>query len=320
MAVTRVDVRAHARLHFGFLDLSGSSGRRFGGLGLALSRPRCVLSIEDADRLSVEGEQAERVELVAARVHDALEIRPRARIRIIEAIPEHVGLGSGTQLAMALAAGIVHLRGLEVPIARLYSLMGRVSRSGVGYHLFRRGGFVVEGGHADEERLRVVEAPPLLARHEFPKDWRILVAIPNPSRSDGGEHEEEEAFRRLRSAGDASVERIARVVLTKMLPALAERNLKTFGASLAEAQESVGSSFLSAHQDDLHPGSAVLARRLREAGAQGVGQSSWGPAVYAITADEEERRRLARLVHQHDPAAILIAARGWNRGARIDAV
>ena len=30
----------------------------------------------------------------------------------------------------------------------LCALMNRARRSGVGYHLFQRGGFVVEGGHA----------------------------------------------------------------------------------------------------------------------------------------------------------------------------
>jgi len=29
-----IEIQAHARLHFGFLDLWGSSGRRYGGIGL----------------------------------------------------------------------------------------------------------------------------------------------------------------------------------------------------------------------------------------------------------------------------------------------
>ena len=55
----RVEVRAQARLHFGFLDLSGEKGRRFGGMGVAISQPRLILKMEKAKSLTVEGEQAE---------------------------------------------------------------------------------------------------------------------------------------------------------------------------------------------------------------------------------------------------------------------
>ena len=72
-----VEVRAHARLHFGCLDLSGTAGRRLGGFGLSIARPRCVLRIERAPGLVVEGDQAERIEVLATRVHEALEIQPQ---------------------------------------------------------------------------------------------------------------------------------------------------------------------------------------------------------------------------------------------------
>src|SRR6059036_3256111 len=111
----QVEVRANARLHFGFLDLSEERKRRFGGMGVSISRPRFVLKMETARRLEVTGEQAERIERLVTRFHDALELQSEARIRVVEAIPEHVGLGSGTQLALALAAGLSRLHGLGLP-------------------------------------------------------------------------------------------------------------------------------------------------------------------------------------------------------------
>ena len=314
-----VKVTAQARLHFGFLDLSaGDKGRQFGGMGLSLSAPRCVLRIEKGPGLEVEGAHAERIEYLAARVHQALELKPKARIVVEERIPEHVGLGSGTQLALALAAGIARQRGLDQPIAALCALMGRARRSGVGFHLFQRGGFVVEGGHATDDRAVGAEAPPLLARHDFPESWRVLVALPSSNRTVSGEAEEE-AFRNLKPAEDSTVDRIARTVLTRLLPALVEQDLPAFGAALQKTQEMIGACFASVQEGEFHPGAARLARRLKDEKACGVGQSSWGPAIYAFAPDKREEDRLARLVKEADPEATILRARGFNQGARIEA-
>lgn len=312
-----VRVTAHARLHFGFLDLSrGERSRQFGGMGLALAEPRCVLRIEKAGGLEVAGANAERIEYLAARVHRALELKPKARITVDEAIPEHVGLGSGTQLALALAAGIARQRGIDQPIAALCALMGRARRSGVGFHLFQRGGFVVEGGHAAPSRAAGAEAPPLLARHEFPDDWRVVVALPSSTRTVSGEAEEE-AFRNLRPAEDATVDRIARTVLTRLLPALVERDLPAFGRALSETQELIGACFAAVQEGEFHPGAALLARRLKESKACGVGQSSWGPAIYAFAADAREEDRLVSVVTRADPGATVLRTRGFNSGASL---
>jgi beta-RFAP synthase len=314
-----VTVSANARLHFGFLDLTASrGGRRFGGLGMALSRPALRIRIEKAHGLTVEGPQAARVEAVAARVHRDLELKPQARIVVEEAIPEHVGLGSGTQLALAIASGIARQRGIDQPAARLCALTGRARRSGVGFHLFRHGGFVVEGGHA-QGGLAAADVPPLLARHEVPEDWRVVIAVPAAERTMSGEAEEE-AFRRLRPAAEPTAERIARAVLTHLLPALAERDLPAFGAALAETQELVGACFAAIQQGLFNPGADPLVRVLKEAKACGVGQSSWGPAVYAFAADAREEERLAALVARADPRALVLRARGCNHGAKIDSV
>ena len=303
-------------MHFGFLDLSGEKGRRFGGMGLSITEPRLALRMEPAKTLQVEGEQAERVEILATRFFDAVEVKPEARIRVLEAIPEHVGLGSGTQLALAVASGLSRLRQLDLSSEELCALMNRARRSGVGYHLFHRGGFVVEGGHAVEGQ-KLGEAPPLLLRHEFPEDWRIVAAVPKPSETISGEAEET-AFSRLGPASDQMVDQIARIVLMRLLPALVERDLPTFGAALTEAQELVGSCFAAVQNGLFHPDAAVLITRLKDAGARGVGQSSWGPAVYAFAADEKEEKHLLDVARRASPEGSVFAVRGWNRGAAVE--
>jgi beta-ribofuranosylaminobenzene 5'-phosphate synthase len=314
----RIEIRAQARLHFGFLDLSGEQGRRFGGMGVSIDTPRLLLRMEPAKKLLVEGEQAERVEILVTRFCDAVEIRPEARIRLVETIPEHVGLGSGTQLALAVAAGLTRLKDLDLGPEEQCSLMNRARRSGVGYHLFQAGGFVVEGGHTVEGQ-KLGEAPPLLMRHEFPEAWRIVVAVPVPSETISGETEEA-AFERLGPASPQMVDQIARIVLMRLVPALVERNLDAFGAALTEAQELVGSCFAAVQNGLFHPDAAALIARLKEAGARGVGQSSWGPAVYAFAGDEGEERRLQDVARRACPGGSVFTARGWNRGAVVEAL
>ena len=48
-------IQAPARLHLGFIDLHGGMGRRYGGVGVALSEPRLQISMRSASRLLVRG-------------------------------------------------------------------------------------------------------------------------------------------------------------------------------------------------------------------------------------------------------------------------
>src|SRR5262249_28537159 len=55
-----VTVSVPARLHFGFVDLNGGLGRRFGSLGLGLEAPSTCVSLARSARLEVSGPDAER--------------------------------------------------------------------------------------------------------------------------------------------------------------------------------------------------------------------------------------------------------------------
>ncbi|NIQ97303.1 MAG: GHMP kinase, partial [Desulfuromonadales bacterium] len=63
-----------------------------------------------------------------------------------EAIPEHVGLGSGTQLGLAVAAAMTRLHGLELDSSELLRRLDRGLRSGIGIGAFRMGGVLLDGG------------------------------------------------------------------------------------------------------------------------------------------------------------------------------
>ena len=235
--MARVRVEAPARLHLGMLAVASDGERRFGGLGVSVDRPAVVLEAEPADELSAEGPDAERALTFAHRCRDALGLAGGAHLRVVEAIPQHVGLGSGTKLALAVAQALAALEGRDVDAPGLAEASGRAARSAVGMWTFALGGLVVEGGH----RPGVERPAPLLARHPMPEEWRAVLVVPAaaPGLSGGAE---EAAFERLVPAPERSAV-IAQLVLTSLLPALVERELDEFGAALTRVQELVGDSF-----------------------------------------------------------------------------
>jgi beta-RFAP synthase len=319
--MTTVRVEAPARLHMGMLDASGDGPRRFGGLGVAVRRPATVVEAEAAvepggsGELTVEGPESQRARRVAERCRAALGDGPGARVRVLEAIPAHVGLGSGTKLALAVTAALSALAGRSPDPAAMARTAGRGARSAVGLWTFALGGLVVEGG----VRRDVAEPAPLLMRHAMPDEWRCVLAIPaaEPGLSGGAE---EAAFAGLRPDPGRAAQ-IAQVVLTEFLPALVERDLGEFGAALTRLQRLVGDSFASAQGGTFHPRAGALVEALLSHGAAGAGQSSWGPAVYGVVGSEEQGRELARRLEADVGAGGRAeVVRFDNRGARVEEV
>jgi beta-ribofuranosylaminobenzene 5'-phosphate synthase len=311
--VRTVRVEAPARLHLGMLAVGGDGARRFGGLGVAVSRPAVVVEAQSADELSAEGVDAERALMFAQRCHEALHLGGGAQVRVVEAIPPHVGLGSGTKLALAVAQALAVLDGRTVDPPALAEAAGRAARSAVGMWTFALGGLVVEGGVR-----RGVERPaPLLAHYRVPDEWRIVLVVPHAEPGLSGVAETQ-AFGRLVPSAERSAA-IAQLVLTSLLPALVERDLEEFGAALTRIQELVGDAFAAVQGGRFHPRAGELVEALLRGGAAGAGQSSWGPAAYGVVGSEAAGRELAGRMEA------VVGAEGSvelvtfdNRGARVE--
>jgi beta-ribofuranosylaminobenzene 5'-phosphate synthase len=312
--MTSVRVEAPARLHMGMLDAAGGGTRRFGGLGVALSHPAAVVEAGSSDEVSAEGPDAERALAVAHRSREALGLPGGVRVRVVEAIPPHVGLGSGTKLALAVTAALAALAGQTPEPGTIARAAGRGARSAVGLWTFVLGGLIVEGG-----RRPGVERPaPLLARHAMPDEWRCVLVIPHAEPGLSG-RAEEEAFGQLRPDSDRAA-LIAQLVLTSLLPGLAEGDLAEFGAALTRVQRLVGESFASVQGGVFHPRAGDLVDALLRMGAAGAGQSSWGPAVYGIVGDDQAGRELARRMEAELAGGGRVEVVSFdNRGARVEA-
>ncbi|GBC83894.1 Homoserine kinase [bacterium HR11] len=289
-------VQAPARLHLGMLDLEGGLGRRFGGLGVAVERPVVRVAVRPASDLTVRGPWAERVRAIAERFFEAARtagrtVPPGAAIEVHQVIPAHVGLGSGTQLHLAVVEALARMVGWDLPAVELCRLAGRGRRSGVGTWTYLYGGLVLEGGRRTDGTDAGLA--PLLGRYALPPGWRFVLVIPRDARGIYGDVEEE-AFARRVSMSPETVGRLCRLVLLQLLPALLEGDIVTFGRALTEIQQIVGDAFAPVQGGRYaNPVSAACVEALLELGAAGAGQSSWGPTVYGLAADEAQAERLA---------------------------
>lgn len=313
-----VSVAAAARLHLGFLDMNGSLGRKFGGLGLSIGGPATRLTLARARATQVSGADAESARSLLERAAAELAPGGRYRLTVHEAIPPHSGLGSGTQLALAIAAALRRLEGLPDDIDADAALLQRGARSGLGAGLFSRGGLVVDGGRGEG-----TTTPPIVARLPFPQDWRILL-VSDPGAVGLHGAEERRAFGDLPPFSEEDAGRLCRLVLMQALPAAAEGDFEAFGAAITQIQAIVGDYFAPAQGGRRFTSAAVerLLAQLAEKGATGVGQTSWGPTGFAFAASEEEAQRLAANARASALAKGLDIAvvEGSDEGAQIDAV
>jgi len=266
----------------GFIDINGISGRRFGGLGVVLNELETRVSVRFADKLSASGPSANRALQSVRKLSNLLGVRENLEVHIDSAIPEHVGLGSGTQMALAIGLALSELYGLDLSARKLASIGHRGARSGIGIAGFERGGFIVDGGRCSE-----TDIPPVIARMDFPTQWIIMLVFDSRGQGLHGIHEKE-AFSQLPPLPKEEVAQICCLLLMQALPALAEGRLRHFGDAITQIQCSVGNHFASAQGGRYTSADVGVALDwFGEQGAVGLGQSSWGPTGFCFVEREQ---------------------------------
>lgn len=309
-----VVVEAPARLHLGFVDLNGGLGRRFGSVGLAISGISTRVVATLSDRNSASGSDAKRALGIAERTFELLGLDGGVSLQVQEAIPAHSGLGSGTQMALAVGTAISRLYDLDLNAGQIAWLLDRGARSGIGIAAFEQGGFTVDGG-----RRQGGGPPVVISRLDFPQHWRVLLVFDESKRGMHGASERE-AFRRLPVFPEDTAAQLCRLLTMQLLPGLAEQRLDEFATAVTRLQTVVGDYFAPA-QGGRYASPAVTAvlDQLLAEGCAGVGQSSWGPTGFAILEGEDEAFRLIRGLRRNFAGRSLrfqIVA-GRNTGAAI---
>ena len=311
----KVSVRTPARLHLGLIDLNGDLGRMFGGIGVGINRPNVVLEAEQTKNLTVTGEKITQVTTLAERFLETYNIKSNVTIEVKQVIPEHSGLGSGTQLALAVATALAKIFDVKASVQELAEAMGRGRRTSVGTTIFEQGGFVVDGGkNISEKRF-----PATIFNQPFPQEWRFVVAVPKVNKG-LAKSEEVAAFKALTPMKAEDAGKMCRLTMMKLLPALMERDIKSFGEALTKIQIVIGNYFAEVQGGTYSSQEAAeCIALLQKLGAYGAGQSSWGPAAYGIAQKENAKKIEAKVKAflKKSVGGRVFTAKANNKGAYI---
>ena len=308
-----VHVTASGRLHLGFLDLHGGLGRRFGGVGIALDTIQTQLECVPSATCTAEGPDSERALQYAQRLLDAFGTSGGVRIRLHEAIPRHAGLGSGTQLALAVGTALRRLFAWDAGLHEIAALLGRGARSGIGIGAFEQGGFLIDGGRSDGTQL-----PQIIARHPFPEHWRIVLLLGQHGEEGLSGAVERTAFGKLPEFPEKEAAHLCRLTLMRILPALLESDFPEFSRGIGELQRQVGDHFAPAQGGRFtHPAIARLLQKAAQLGFEGLGQSSWGPTGFVLADSETQAHALLRKLQPMEPDVTAHIVRASGHGHRL---
>jgi beta-RFAP synthase len=281
---------------------------------MMIAEPRCIVRLTASSEWHASGVDAHRAVASAKRSLDFIATQVAARqrpagaaqqlpqafdIEVLKSIPAHCGLGSGTQLALAVAAGVRSLCGFPAANAEeLAAMVGRGRRSAIGCHGFQSGGLLYELGSYPGEPLGR-----LSTRVEIPAEWRVVLITASQPPGLSGEHELK-AFNQLPPVPESTTARLKQLAESSIVPAAEQDDLEAFGEALFEYGRLAGECFASV-QGGPYASTEIAAcvDTLRRLGVRGVGQSSWGPTVFAIAADE---------AHAEEIIARMRAIPGWR--------
>lgn len=318
---SRVQVEAPARLHLGFLDPSASLGRHFASLGLVIDGLTTRVEVQPASvnevQLACPGGAAteERLRWQLARLQGETGAGHPLRVILHQSSPAHCGLGSGTQLALALGRAFVRAHGLALDSREIARLLGRGERSGIGIAGFDHGGLLLDGGPGADRR-----PAPLLARAEFPEAWRVVLVMDQAMHGLHGS-EERQAMATLPPFAEERAAAMCHQVLMKVLPAALEADFRPFAEGVTAIQRQIGDYFADAQGGSMFTSERVgrAIEWIGERFGAGIGQSSWGPTGFAILPSQDEA---ARAVEGARAAGVLggrlraLVVKGRNSGGR----
>lgn len=285
--------------------------------------PGVEIALRPSRQFRAEGPLADRAELFARRYLDSLGEKdlPGVCLSLRRAAPAHVGLGTGTQLGLAVARLLAeHLGEPSTRAVDLARNVGRGERSAIGVYGFELGGFLIEGGKrlapgsrpvpgapagADPGALHDAppfagldpspELSPLLVRHPLPGDWRWILLIPERGQGLCGREERAALGRACAQADQEACADLCRFALLGLLPAVVEADFVGFSEALHEFGRRVGACFSTAqHGIYLNADVADLVTWLHSLGVRGVGQTSWGPTVFGLAPDAERAAHVVR--------------------------
>ena len=321
----QVTISAPSRLHLGLFSIGNLVPNQFGGIGLMIESPRTEVTVQRAARFQVvdgPGSQACRSAIEGwfqSTCKSGTELGCTAlaelpvNVQITKLPPRHSGFGTGTQLAFASALALSRFFNLPIPSPEELAMqVDRGKRSAIGSYGFFRGGILVDRGKSDPHHLA-----PLDFQTDFPEPWRIVTVMIKGESGIFG-RQEVDAFEKLPGTSRQQQQEMIEIVRDRIIPGLLSGDFEEFSTSLYQFGRKSGMMYAEIQNGPYNgPQIASLIQRIRDLGFQGVGQSSWGPCVYAITRDQTSAHELTDDLkcHYGDRCDIQVS-KADNQGAR----
>lgn len=286
-----------------------------------VSSPGYVLTAHLSPRDECQGDPptCRRISEFISRVRESTVgelVIPPVSIQVREVIASHSGLGSGTQLGLAVACALSCLSGEpDAAIETLARRTGRGLRSAIGLYGFSRGGILIDGGRSGSGHLGT-----LVSRMEVPEDWRLVLAAPPDAAGLSGS-DEQRAFAAQPTMPQSLTAELCRIALMEWLPSLVESDFARVSRAMYDYGQLVGQFFAPVQGGVFaHSLMADLAEEARRRGYAGIAQTSWGPTVCVLCEDEQSARVLVNdLSNDSRFASCLFRMTApLNRGARVD--
>ena len=285
-----------ARIHIGFLDLEKDSLRKYGSLGLTVTKFFYKIRIESSNKLEIDCKN----KLTKSKILKIIDILKKEndlsnfKISVCDEIPAHNGLGSGTQLALSVGYLIAEFNKLKLDINQLAFLFRRGRRSGIGIECFKKGGFNIDAG-----KLKGSIKPPLsIFNMKWPKDWKILLILDKNLEGLHGKKEVQE-FKELKKIHKNKTNLNCKSLLMNIIPGLIEKNFEEFTKGIRAIQDMMSETFYGKRTKYASISIEKIFKNLNKKGIKCYGQSSWGPTGFVFVENSKKRNELSKYLEKY---------------------
>ncbi|MEM1634676.1 MAG: GHMP kinase [Thermosphaera sp.] len=306
--VEEIIISAPARLHLGMINPFNRHLRLYTSVGLAIDHPRTTVVVRRNRELSINGPRSFEIRERIYPLVKKYSLQEGA-VEVMESIPKHVGLGSTTQLLLSVAKGLLIANEVEFDIEEVSSMLRVGEISGVGKYAFQYGGFIVDSG------VKNKSFPKLYMRLDFPEEWGFIVVVPNGVGLT--DDEEKRVFSQAFPVPVSLIHEASFHLFVEMIPSLKEKDHVGFAEGLEKFQLTVGKMFSEYQGGVFSTYSERAVHTLKKLGIRGVGQSSWGPAVYGFLPSIDEVDYIRQRILDQLNARVYVV-RPDNKGAVVE--
>lgn len=316
-------VFSYPRLHTCLFDLGEATPRKFGGAGFSILGLPAIVEARSSRRMTVDFstavDRSTRTSVLSAigrLSHKKAGVA--AQVHVLDAPPQHVGLGSKTAILLGTIKAIDLACDLRLANSEIQAFSGRGGASGIGINTFFSGGFLIDNGHDARvcrgflpSRFRIpTDVPPPTYRSDIPDRWCFHLLLTPGKLTCGAD--EREFFKRNTPISKHDVFKTIALAYHGLVPAVRGEDLEL----LREVLRSIHK--IGFKHCELRGQPTAVRNIVRVLGKRddcAVGLSSMGPLVYAVSdSDNQEFGRFLASLCSSTGARMLGAFRGRNLG------